>query len=142
MSLFFIVLLACFAWAMGWLLYDATNTQKGIKAGVGVEGNSWITAFYGVKPSLFQCLSIDVPIRIAIAALAFIPTPSHPHVFLGGAVGGLVVAGVKNMQGGRAWKWMMTNPTRGLDSDGFPNPVKGTAPVSHSAWAKFVGFWG
>ena len=129
MTAFFVVLAVALTWALGWLLYDATETQKGIKSGVGVEGSPWITVFYGVKPSLIQCLSVDVPIRFGLAAIAFIPTPMYPHAMLGMAVGALVVAGVKNIQGGRQWKWCMANPTKKM-------------PLMNTLWQKITGFWG
>lgn len=129
MIAFYTALAASSAWALGCLLYDATETQKGIKAGVGTEGNSWITVFYGVKPTLLECLSIDVPIRVGLAALAFIPTPAYPHACIGLAVGALVVAGVKNIQGARQWKWCLANPTKKM-------------PVMNTVWQQIVGFWG
>jgi hypothetical protein len=129
MIAFYTSLAASFAWALGCLFYDATETQKGIKAGVGVEGNSWITCFYGVKPTLLQCLSIDVPLRTAMAALAFIPSSMYPHVMIGPAVAALSVAGVKNIQGARQWKWCLANPTK-------------TMPVMNTVWQQIIGFWG
>ena len=123
------ILAAFFAWALAGLCFDSYETNRGIKAGIGVEGNSWITFFYGNKPKLWQLLSVDVPIRVALAALAFIPSPMYPHAMVACASGALAVAGLKNIQGAREWLWMFKNPGKKL-------------PLMGSAWQQFIGFWG
>ncbi len=124
-------LFTAFIWALAWLGFDSYNTNKGIKAGVAVEGNSWITVFWGVHPTLWQLWSIDGSIRLAILLAAlFVPSSAqYPHAFQAMGIGAFVAAGFKNWQGGREWKWMFSHPGQKL-------------PTMNSAWAQFMGFWG
>lgn len=124
-------LLVAFAFALVCLLYDATTTQKGIKAGVAVEGNPLIVAAFGNKPSLLQCLAIDLPIRLALmTAFLFIPAPArYPLAWYAMGTGAFMVYGLKNVQGARQWNWMLKNPGKPL-----PQPT--------SIWQQFLGFWG
>ena len=128
MTVFYLALAACFAWALGWLLYDVTWTAKGLKAGIGVEANAFVRMFVGSKPTLMKMLLVEIPLRLVYAAVAFIPTPV-PHVMLGPAIALLVIAGVKSMQGARQWQWLFKNPGK-------------TLPEMKTIWSKIVGFWG
>ena len=124
-----IALFIAFVWALACLCYDAYETNRGIKAGVALEGNWLISAIWGKKPKFWQLLSVDVPIRLGLAALALIPSPMYPHAMTACAVGALTFAGVKNIQGARQWLWMFKNPGK-------------TLPLMGSAWKQFIGFWG
>jgi hypothetical protein len=126
-----IAVLITFIWAVLCLMYDALSTQKGLKAGVAVEGNPLIVAAYGNKPKLWQCLSIDGTIRVAmLLAALMLPAPAdYPHSWHALFAGGFVVYGLKNIQGGRQWNWMLKNPGKKI-------------PQLNSAWSQFVGFWG
>ena len=123
-----IALLLSFAWALYWLYQDATWTTKGIQAGIAVEGNTLITRIAGTcKPALWQLLLIDGSLRIALLGVGFIP--SDTPAFEAAAIGMLLVAGIKNIQGSREWKWMFNHPGQ-------------TIPEANTVWQKLLGFWG
>lgn len=125
-----IALLICFVWAVICLVFDARITDRGIRAGVAVEGNSVIVLFFGTKPTLRQLFTVDGSIRVALLGIGFIPGPAdYPHAFAALMIGGLIVAGVKNVQGYRQWRWMFNHPGQKL-------------PILNSAWEQFIGFWG
>ncbi|MGO8797113.1 MAG: hypothetical protein ACLQLC_20025 [Candidatus Sulfotelmatobacter sp.] len=93
--------------------YDISETEKGIKAGVAVEGNTW---FIGTdKPTAGQLYKRDLLV-IGVTA-----TPSVlAHIFRAPALfyGGLsmpVVMGMKHISGGNQWKRLLEGqaPTSG-----------------------------
>lgn len=126
-----IALIIAFIWAIAGLLFDAYNTNKGLRAGIAEEGNVLITSISGTKyPKMWQLLTIDGTLRLLILAASFIPGPSaYPYTFAALGIGAFVVAGFKNIQGGRQWKWMFSHPGQKL-------------PLLNSAWEQFWGFWG
>lgn len=126
-----IAMFVAFVWAVVCLLFDALNTNKGLRAGVAEEGNWLITTISGTKrPHLWQLLSIDGGLRALILAIGFLPGPAaYPLTFVAIAIGALIVAGFKNIQGGRQWRWMFSHAGQKI-------------PVQNSAWNQFWGFWG
>ena len=98
--MFYAVYAAALAAALAGNAYDIYMTEKGIKAGVGVEGNDWIV---GDKPS-----ALALYLRDGLVNLPFIALPLVSHV-LGndplayGTLAGLAVIAIKHVMGGRAW---------------------------------------
>jgi hypothetical protein len=98
--MFYAVYAAALAAAVAGNAYDIYMTEKGIKAGVGVEGNDWIV---GDKPS-----ALALYLRDGLVNLPFIALPLVSHV-LGndplayGTLAGLAVIAIKHVMGGRAW---------------------------------------
>lgn len=125
------VLLISFIFALACLAFDAINTSRGLRAGVAVEGNGIIVAIAGNKPKLWQLLTIDGSLRFALLALAlFLPTPDGlPAVWYATLTGAFVSLGLKNIRGGRQWRWLMRNTDK-------------TLPQLNTIWQKLVGFWG
>lgn len=126
-----IALLIAFAWAIFAVLFDYLYTQKGLKAGVAVEGNPMVVEFFGKEPKLWQCLILELPIRVGLlAAFLFLPAPaSYPLAWKALGLGAFIVYGLKNLQGGLQWRWLLKHPGQKL-------------PQPSSAWAQFLGFWG
>jgi hypothetical protein len=97
----YVLLLVALAFAVLCDVYDVTETEKGIKAGLGVEANTfWVgtdkpsaTALY-LRDGAIIALSALIP----ILALIFHTTP----LFLAG-LGGPIVAGILHLKGGRQW---------------------------------------
>lgn len=126
-----ITLILAFIWALAWLYFDSYYTNKGIKAGFGVEGNGMITTFWGPKPKFWQLWSVDGTLRVAIfLAAQFVPSSAaYPHALQSMGIGALVACGFKNWQGGRQWKWLFANKGK-------------TIPQMNTFWSKILGFWG
>jgi hypothetical protein len=84
--------------------YDIYITEKGIKAGVAVEGNDWLV---GPKPS-----ALALYLRDGLINLPFIVLPIVAHVFGNaglayGSLAGPVVIVIKHVLSGRAWAKLM-----------------------------------
>lgn len=124
-------LLVCFVWAVICLGLDMHITNKGLRAGIAVEGNSLIVFFARTdKPALWQLIAVDGTLRLLMLAFSFIPGPTrYPLTFCAMGIGMFVVAGFKNLQGYRQWSWMFSHKGERL-------------PQQNSAWAQFMGFWG
>jgi hypothetical protein len=93
------------AFAFGCDIYDVTETEKGIKAGLGVEANTfWVGTD---KPSATALYLRDGAV-IALSALGSIlalvlhVTP----LFFAGLVGP-VIAGILHLKGGREWALLL-----------------------------------
>ena len=126
-----IALLIAFVWALACLGFDSYETNKGIKAGVAVEGNWLITHIWGVKPKLWQLWSVDGTIRVLmlLAALYLPSSAAYPQAWRYFLTGGFAAYGLKNIQGGRQWIWMTANPGKLI-------------PYMNTFWEQFIGFWG
>ena len=100
----FILLLISYAFMIAADIYDVIMTTEGIKAGVAVEGNTWLI---GDKPTALQLYARDSLVMV------FCLAPSVVAHFLGNdpiAYGGLVspvIFGIKHIQGGLAWKKLL-----------------------------------
>lgn len=106
--------------------FDVLLTNRGIKAGVGVEGNSWIVRLFGDKPKLFDVALYEAVRCLMIAALLF--AWDNPALF-GACIGTCIAAGGKHIQGALKWRLLLS---------GKPLPVKS----SLTAWEKFLGWFG
>lgn len=126
-----IFLAIAYVFALICLGADALATDKGIKAGVALEGNAIVRTLSGTdKPSFEQIMAIEVGVIRTPLILFGIVTAMHglnPLAYLAGIA--LVVAGVKNIQGARKWAWMFAHEGQKL-------------PVMETVWQKIVGFWG
>jgi hypothetical protein len=116
--------------------YDANVTEKGIKAGIGVEANSTIDFIARTnKPSLFYLYLYNLG-RIALAsglAVFFkyhFPGTNLCYAAQGGIFGVLVAFALGHVEGYRQWQWM------------FEHPGKRIEDIPMNAWQKFIGFWG
>ena len=105
-------------------VYDVTMTERGIKAGVAVEGNDWLV---GSKPSAIALYLRDgLVFAMCVAPAVVFATVAH-NVPLGyGALSAPVVFGVKHLLGGLQWRTLLNGGKLS------------TAP--QSAWQKFLDF--
>jgi hypothetical protein len=85
-------------------IYDVTETEKGLKAGVAVEGNTWLV---GSKPKAGALYGRD------LLVIGFTASPSvlayvfrKPEFFFAG-LGGPIVIGCKHIHGGNQWKALL-----------------------------------
>jgi hypothetical protein len=106
MSVFIIlVLIAALFDAIGGFL-DATETHKGIVRGVAVEGNTWLVALWGDKPSYAKLLLwvaiFLVPQAVCGFFLAHSSSYTH-HMVSALPVGGMLGDGARHFY--YAWKW-------------------------------------
>jgi hypothetical protein len=84
--------------------YDVSETEKGLKAGVAVEGNTWLV---GSKPTAGQLYARDlltVGILVTPSVVAYIFR--RTELFYGG-LAGPVVMGCKHISGGNQWKALL-----------------------------------
>ena len=121
----------------GWM--DARITNKGIKAGIGIEGNEILTTIAGTKTPSLKALVIYNLAQLAIGvgvslifAYHFPATSATSPVYLGRVIAPVFAAvdAAKHYQGFRQWAWM------------FRNPGKRVEDQENTAWQKFIGFWG
>lgn len=125
-------------------IYDANETSKGIKAGVGVEANEIITTLARTnKPSnlflqVYNFAFIGGVAGLALFLIHHFPSQNVEYVAMGGSLAGLAADALKHLQAGLKWRFMIGGGK--LDFDGFPIPADGKQ-VAHSAWAKFIGPW-
>jgi hypothetical protein len=103
MSVLYPVLLGvALAGAVAGDLYDVAMTEKGIKAGVAVEGNDWLV---GQKPSaLALYLRDSLVLAFCVAPTALLATVFHNLPLAYGALISPVIYGYVHLQGGLAWK--------------------------------------
>jgi hypothetical protein len=98
--MFYEVYAVALAAALAGNAYDIYTTEKGLKAGVAVEGNDWLV---GPKPS-----ALALALRDGLIDSPFIALPLVSHI-LGndplayGSLAGLAVIAIKHVMGGRAW---------------------------------------
>lgn len=79
--------------------YDIYMTRKGLKAGVAVEGNTWLI---GPKPSTKALVLRDSIIQGIVAALPLVLHAVNPPAGVGALVIPVVFA-IRHYLGGRAW---------------------------------------
>jgi len=85
--------------------YDVSETEKGIKAGVAVEGNTWLIGTD--KPTAGQLYKRD----LLVIGLTAAP-PTFAYIFRGptwfyAGLSGPVVMGFKHISGGNQWKRLL-----------------------------------
>lgn len=125
-------------------IFDANETSKGIKAGVGVEGNEIITTLARTnKPSnlflqVYNFAFIGIVAGLATFLVHHFPGQNVEYAAMGGSLAALFADAAKHLQAGLQWRYMIGGGK--LDVDGFPIPANGVQ-VAHSAWAKFIGPW-
>lgn len=112
---------------------DATWTEAGIKAKVGVEGNSAIDWIWRTqKPTFGETFAYDL-VRLGIVAglgIAGEILQGHFAFFVPAAIGAQIALALKHYQGARQWAWLIKNPGKTI------------AEQETTAWQKIVGFWG
>jgi hypothetical protein len=102
--MFFLLLAVALSLAVAADIYDVSMTEKGLKAGVAVEGYTWLV---GEKPSAKALYLRDTLV------LAMTAAPSAVAYFLGnaplafGCLAGPAVLAVKHVIGGRKWKKLL-----------------------------------
>jgi hypothetical protein len=87
--------------AFGCDVYDVTETVKGLKAGVAVEGNTFLLP--SDKPTATQLYLRDGLVIMLAALPAVLCLVLHSQPLFYAALSGPVVAAVKHVLGGRAW---------------------------------------
>jgi len=123
MQILIFVLALCFELVCS--IYDATMTEKGLRAGVGIEANAWLL---GAKPKALRLYLKDLLFLSLVTAPSVIAAAfGMPELFYGFLIGP-VFLGLKHVQGGRQWRWMLLNPTKKLPEPG-------------SVWQQFLGVW-
>lgn len=121
--MFYIMLSLVFALSVAAEIYDVIKTEKGIKAGLGVEAFDWLV---GPKPSALALYLRDFPILMIVAAPALVFSfVNMPLAW--GALAGPLAAAARHIQGGRSWAKVIAS---GKPFD--PNSGPGL-----SAWQKF-----
>lgn len=100
---YLIAVIVSFAFAVVADVLDSYYTNKGIKAGVAVEGNSYIVALAGTdKPSFLKVLLISMLIPILpVGILGLIVGYGSPAAIVFSTM--LVLTGIKHVNGARAW---------------------------------------
>ena len=120
MKLFFTALLIMLDLAA--TVYDVEMTEKGIKKGVGVEGNEFVDAIDRTnKPGTAFLMFWNMGfIGLVAGALAFSDNPA----VLGFGFVMLAVDAIKHVIGGRMWSKLLSG---------------GTIKQDHTIWQKFLG---
>lgn len=122
--MFFVVFCIALAAVVLSNIYDVVLTERGIKAGVAVEGFTWLV---GQKPTAVALYLRDSIFNALFAALPLVFYKVNPAVAYG-SITGLVVITIKHVLGGRAWANLLAGG----------KPADPTKPLS--AWQKFLGF--
>jgi hypothetical protein len=97
----FILLAIAVAFAFGCDIYDVIETEKGIKAGVGVEGNTFLVGTD--KPTATALYFRDGLVIMLATTPAIFALALHGVPFFFAALSGPIIAGIKHILGGRAW---------------------------------------
>lgn len=96
-----LVLLAiCAAFCVACGIYDVSMTEKGLKAGVAVEGDTWLV---GKTPSTLALYLRDSLVLVLCAAPSIAFYLAHNTPLAWGAAIGPVPYGIHHIQGGLAW---------------------------------------
>ena len=105
-------------------VYDVIMTEKGLKAGVAVEGDTWLIS--SDKPSaLALYLRDSIVLAFCVAPTALCATVFHNIPLAYGALISPVVYGVKHVQGGLQWRTLLNG---------------GKLPTVQTAWQKFLNW--
>ena len=87
--------------------YDVSMTDKGIRAGVSVEGNKLIVKLFGPKPTLLQDYVGAALLDSFMLAPAVIGLVFHNVVFFGLGMGAMLGYSARHVRGGLAWKKLL-----------------------------------
>jgi len=99
-----IALLIAFLAAVAAEIFDVTMTEKGLKAGVALERNTWLV---GSKPSAKALYLRDLLIIVPFLALGLVAVHfKHPIVY--GFIAPLAVRAVQHIKGGLEWKKLLS----------------------------------
>jgi hypothetical protein len=115
-----LIFIAALAFYVGCDIYDVVLTEKGIKAGVAVEGNTFLV---GEKPSAVALYLRDAFVTGLVTAPCAIALAVHNAPFFWGGLVAPIICGVKHVIGGRNWSILLAG---------------GKLPVAQSAWQKFL----
>jgi len=100
------VFLTCLAFYLTCMVADSVISVKGIKAGVAVEGNTWINAIFKTNKETATDYVLYDLIEAVGLSVAGIVALVHPAFYLGLFLssGMYIGMGVKHIQGVLAWK--------------------------------------
>ena len=105
-------------------VYDVIMTEKGLKAGVAVEGDTWLIG--STKPSaLALYLRDSLVLALCVAPTALCATVFHNLPLAYGALAGPVAYGAKHVLGGLQWRTLLNG---------------GKLPTVQTAWQKFLNW--
>jgi hypothetical protein len=124
-------------------VFDVNYTERGLKAGVGIEANEVVDTLARTnKPGALFLYGWNMGFIAAMLVACYLMRAygdvNIGAIGIGGAFAGLLADAGHHVQGGLSWRYMLKGGK--LDWEGFPLPADGN-PVAHSAWAKFVGPW-
>lgn len=93
-------------------IYDVRETEKGLKAGVAVEGNTWLV---GSKPKAGPLYRRDLLVIGLTTMPSVIAYAAHHMEFFYAGLVGPVIIGAKHINGGNQWKDLLSGkpPTGG-----------------------------
>jgi len=84
--------------------YDISETEKGLKAGVAVEGNTFLVGQHPSAAALWGRDALMLGITATPSTLAYI---FRNQPFYYGGLAALIVLGAKHIQGGDEWKSLL-----------------------------------
>jgi hypothetical protein len=100
----FVVALAALAASQ---VYDISETEKGIVAGVGVESNSTITMFFGTKPTATQLYIHNTVLGGIMVAVAAIGVATGNVVLVGLGIGPMIAYAGLHLKGALDWRKLL-----------------------------------
>lgn len=123
-------------------IYDAVKTEQGLKKGLSREGSTLIDKLFGTtKPSAVELYTygfVKAALFTGLALLGYYKgTQNIPYIAIGGGIAALIADGLKHVQGGLQWNYLLKGGV--LDVDGFP-VINGKQQL-RSAFEKFIGPW-
>jgi hypothetical protein len=86
-------------------VYDVSETEKGLKAGVAVEGNTFLVS--SDKPTAGQLYRRDLFVIGLSATPSVVAYAFHKTEFFYAGLVGPVAVGIKHIQGGNQWKSLL-----------------------------------
>ena len=92
--------------------YDIHETEKGLKAGVALEGNTWLVGSRPSAKALWGQSSLELGLTMAPAVLSYVFRQTALYY---GTAGAPVILAIKHIQGGNQWKALLAGkkPTGG-----------------------------
>jgi hypothetical protein len=80
--------------------YDIAQTERGLRAGVAVEGNTWLASSHPTAGQLYRRDLLVIGLTATPSTLAYI---FRSKAFFYGGLGTPIIIGIKHIQGGRQW---------------------------------------
>ena len=94
-------------------VWDVRETEKGLRAGVAVEGNTWLV---GSKPKAGALYGRDLLVIGLTASPAVVAYIFRKPEFFFGALAGPIVIGCKHIHGGDQWRDLLAgHPVTGSE---------------------------